>query len=111
MSKTGPVVRTKRRGGRRGSSSTHIGVALQELVNGLGIRQSLRQYDVITSWPAVVGEQVARVTEAYRMEKGVIYVRVASAPWRGELALRRKEIIEKINRLFGESIVQDIRFR
>ena len=88
-----------------------FGQALGTLVRQLGITKTLRQYDVIMSWDAIVGEKIAKVAKAQRMENGTLFVSVASAPWRAELTIMRREIIEKINAAMGNKIVKDIRFR
>jgi len=87
------------------------GAALQDLVRQLGIGRTLAEYDVLTSWERLVGEQIAKVTSPERFENGVLFIAVVSAPWRAELSLRRLEIKEKINARAGKNIVKDIRFR
>jgi predicted nucleic acid-binding Zn ribbon protein len=84
---------------------------LRALTEELGISGRLRDYEVFTSWSALVGEQIARVAEPVRLEKGVLVVHVAGAPWRNELTLRRREIIGRINEGLGNTVVTDIRFR
>ncbi len=86
-------------------------IALRELAESLGIRKTLRQYDVLTSWEAIVGEAVARVAQPVRLENGILFVHVASAPWRAELSMRRGEILGKIREHTGTTIVREIRFR
>jgi predicted nucleic acid-binding Zn ribbon protein len=81
------------------------------LARQLGIKKKLKQFSVITSWPQIVGEQVARATEAERIENGILFVKTATASWRTELTMRRMEILEKINAAAGSNIVKDIRFR
>jgi predicted nucleic acid-binding Zn ribbon protein len=88
-----------------------LNAALNDLVANLGIARKLREYNAITSWETIVGEQIARVSKAQRIDNGVLYVEVASAPWRAELSMRRREITEKINAAAGKRIVHDIRFR
>ncbi len=92
-------------------SAQPVGVALKHLVEALGIARTLKQYDVLTLWESVVGEQIARVASAQRIENGVLFVRVTTAPWRAELAMKRVEIMQKINAAIGERIVTEIRFR
>jgi len=58
-----------------------------------------------------VGDQIAKVTVAKRMENGVLFVEVANAPWRAELTMRRGEIARKINAAVGKNVVKEIRFR
>jgi predicted nucleic acid-binding Zn ribbon protein len=86
-------------------------VALSEFATSIGIARKLREYSVITSWQELVGEQIARVAKPQRIENGVLYVTVSSAPWRAELSMKRREIIEKINSVARKKVVQDIRFR
>lgn len=88
-----------------------LDAALSDLAGSLGITRKLREYSVITSWQALVGEQIARVAKPQRVEKGVLLVAVESAPWRAELTLRRREIIEKINTSIGKKAILDIKFR
>ena len=88
-----------------------LGQALHQLVHDLGIDKPLSEFEVITSWSAIVGEQISRVSTAQRIENGVLFVAVSTAPWRAELSLRRREIAEKINHYTGRKVVSDIRFR
>lgn len=88
-----------------------ITAALRAFVVDLGIAPTLAMYDVVTTWPEVVGEQIARVSVAERMENGILFVSVTSAPWRAELTMKRKSIIDKINARAGGMVVKEIRFR
>jgi predicted nucleic acid-binding Zn ribbon protein len=88
-----------------------IGKAIDDLIRRMGMTKALKQYSVITSWNEIVGEHIGRMTKAQRMEQGVLIVSVESAPWRAELTMKRREIIEKLNRAMGERVVKDIRFR
>lgn len=81
------------------------------LVQDLGIGPKMAQYDVIAAWPEVVGPQIARVTDPERMENGILYVAVKTAPWRAELAMKRLDLIEKLNTRIGTRVLNDIRFR
>jgi hypothetical protein len=92
-------------------SPVGIGPAMDAFVRDLGLAGTLAQYDILTAWPDVVGEKIARVTTAQRMDNGVLFIGVRSAAWRNELTLKRLEIIDKLNRRAGSSIVKDIRFR
>jgi predicted nucleic acid-binding Zn ribbon protein len=88
-----------------------VSSAIDSLAAQLGITRTLRQYNVITSWETIVGEQIAKVTKAEYVQNGVLFVSVATAPWRAELTMRRKEILEKISAAINKGVVKDIRFR
>ena len=79
-------------------------------MENLGIAGRIREYDAVVKWNDVVGEQIARVTEAVKIERGVLVVRVKNGPWRNELTLLKNDVIEKMNASLGEKLVKDIRF-
>ena len=95
----------------RSKTPQAVGAILQEMVRDLGIDQTLQQYNVLTSWASIVGERIARVTTPQRIENGILFVQVSSAPWRAELTMRRIEILEKVNTAAGREVVREIRFR
>jgi predicted nucleic acid-binding Zn ribbon protein len=88
-----------------------MAIALDKFVHSLGITKKMKQFSVITSWAEIVGEQLARVTTAERMENGILFVKTKTAPWRNELTMRRMEILEKVNTASGSKVVKEIRFR
>ncbi len=95
---------------RTSSSTSSLGVAIQGLLENLGIGKKIREYDAVLQWNKVVGDRIASVTEAVKIEKGVLVVRVQNGPWRNELSLLKNEVIEKLNRTLGEELVKEIRF-
>jgi predicted nucleic acid-binding Zn ribbon protein len=87
-----------------------IGFALDELVNSLGIKKKLKEYDAIIYWDSVVGKQIAKMATATRITQGVLFVHVKTSTWRNELMMRKKEIIDKLNTVVGLEAVKDIKF-
>lgn len=95
----------------RAQMAVAVGDALKRLTVSLGIAPKLRELRVLELWSEVVGEQIARVTEAERVEQGTLYVAVRSAPWRAELTMCRLELIERLNAAVGATVITEIRFR
>jgi len=95
---------------RAASSIKPLGEAIRDLVQSLGIRSKLQEYEAVIQWEGIVGEQIAKVTTATRITKGVLFVKVKTGTWRNELTIRKREIIEKINTALGEKVVGDIKF-
>ena len=81
------------------------------LLHDLGIERTVARYDVINSWPDIVGEKIAKVTVPERIDRGILFVSVATAAWRTELTLSRLAILKKITARVGSGAVKDIRFR
>ncbi len=49
-------------------------------------------------WDEAVGSRIAQRTRPWRLERGVLYVRVANAAWANELALLADDILAQLNR-------------
>ena len=96
---------------RARSNPKQIGNVLEKLFRDLGLNRRLKQYDVLTQWGEIVGETLARVSEAKRIDNGILFVRVKSSAWRNELALRKREIIKKICSRTPRGTIKDIRFQ
>lgn len=92
------------------SSIKPLGSALGELVQGLGIDKKLQEYEAVVRWEAVVGDRIAAMTSATKIQQGVLLVRVKTSTWRNELTMRKKEIIDRLNGALGAQIVKDIKF-
>ena len=90
--------------------SISIGDAVKEFLQSQGFTEKIEQADVIRMWPEIVGEQVASMTEAKRISKGLLTVKVADSAWRNELVYMRETLRRKINSRIGKDLVKDIKF-
>ncbi len=91
-------------------SPVSLQVALEQLLDRLGVGDRVREYEAVTAWSDVVGEKIAGVTRAVGIRRGQLFIEVHSSPWRQELSLRKGEIIEKLNSHLGRAVVKEIQF-
>lgn len=89
----------------------HVGAALGKLTKSLGIEKAVDEYALMAEWRGIVGEKIAAVSKPLRIDNGVMFVSVATAPWRAELSMQRHLIVKKLNQAAGREIVKEIRFR
>ena len=73
-----------------------IGDILPAVLKSAGLEQRLREQEILTIWPAVVGEHIAARTSAVKIEKGVLFVRVEHGAWMQELYFKERELIRKL---------------
>lgn len=88
-----------------------VGDLLGDVLTEMGLNKKLIQWKAVDIWPEIVGEQIARVTVAERIEHGKLIVRVATAVWRNELLFLKRDIIAKLNAALGDNVVKEIIFR
>ena len=84
---------------------------MQELIGELGIKKRIDEYQTVVRWSEIVGDHIAKVSEAIQIRRGILFVRVSASTWRNELQLRKAEIIKKLNGALGQEVVKDIKFQ
>ncbi len=93
-----------------GKKPKHIGSTLNMMFKDLGLDKKLDQVRVIELWPELVGENIARIARAERVDDGILYVKVSSMTWRTELLFQKRKILERIDERIGKKVIKDIRF-
>lgn len=88
-----------------------VGTVIEQLFSELGLRDRYHRAKILASWEDVVGEQIARISTAKRIVGRRLFVHVDNSAWRHELQLRKRDIIQKVNRYSGTSIIDDIKFQ
>ena len=83
---------------------------LNRLIKELGYEKRLEYQRLLDSWPQVVGERIADVSRAERVQNGVMVVKVDSPVWRNELALEKERILKLLQEKTGSKALVDIRF-
>jgi predicted nucleic acid-binding Zn ribbon protein len=73
--------------------------ALDAYLRRSGLKRRLDQASVVDEWAALVGPQIASVTTPEGVaENGVLFVRVATAPWMQELQLMSPDILRRLGK-------------
>ena len=86
-----------------------LSTALKKALKKSGIDRADRQNKALFVWENVVGKTVAKNCSAEEVNRGTIVVKASTPVWRNELALKKKEIVEKLNKKLGEELINDIR--
>ncbi len=89
---------------------SNLGTAAHRLIDALGLTERFREQQAVIRWPQVVGEKIARISEAMSIADGVLTVKVNSAAWRQELHYLKLSIIKSLNYDLRKEVVRDIKF-
>ena len=89
--------------------------ALSDVLAGVlrdsGIAERVDQARLIPEWPALVGPQIAAVTEPMSIAAdGTMFVRVTTNAWMNELSLMEPELLRALNSTPGRVPVKKIRW-
>ena len=88
----------------------HIQKAIKIFLKNTGLENGVAQQKAIEVWCEIVGEKVAKNTNAESIEHGTLTVKTKNPVWRQELLFQKKEIIKKLNKKLKKNIIKEIRF-
>jgi len=85
---------------------------MPRLMQRLGLRERLRETEVIDAWSKIVGDFIAAHSTPVALRDGILYVRVLQPALHYELEqISKSEILRKLKQRFGAKTIRDIRFR
>src|SRR5919109_763533 len=85
---------------------------LPKLMQRLGLRERLRETEVIDAWSKIVGDFIAAHSAPVALREGVLYVRVLQPALHYELEqIAKIDILRKLKQRFSGKIIRDVRFR
>ncbi len=88
------------------------GELMPKLMQRLGLRERLRETEVIDAWSKIVGDFIAAHSAPVALREGVLYVRVLQPALHYELEqISKSEILRKLKQRFGGKTIRDVRFR
>lgn len=88
-----------------------VGEVLERYLARSGLATRLKQAQIIPEWAALVGPQIAAVTQPESVAlDGTLFVRVATSPWMNELQLMTPDIMARINAGRGPGRIRTIRW-
>ena len=83
-----------------------IGEVIDEYMERLIGKERIR---MAAAWPGIAGSQLYGVTEFWKVENGVLYLRVRSPSARNLVNLRSSRIIRDFNEAFPDNPIKSIR--
>ncbi|MBV9009949.1 MAG: DUF721 domain-containing protein [Verrucomicrobia bacterium] len=85
---------------------------LPALMQKLGLKERLRETEVIGAWCSIVGDFIAAHSAPATLRDGILYVRVLQPALHYELErVAKPRILQKLKQRFGGKTIRDVRFR
>jgi predicted nucleic acid-binding Zn ribbon protein len=85
---------------------------LPRLLQRLGLKERLHEKDVAEAWSGIVGEFIAAHSAPVALRDGVLFVRVLQPALHYQFEqISKAEILRRLKKHFGGSVIRDIRFR
>ena len=90
------------------SDAVHISHAIQELLRTQHLKPKFDEASVVVSWERIVGKSIAKRTRRIYIRDHVLFVELQSPSLKHDLSYSKAQILEKLNREFGDGVVKEI---
>ncbi len=94
----------------RDQGMSRVADPLQRILRRIDPERRIEAYRVWEFWDDVVGEPIAARAQPARIQDGVLFVTVSSAPWMQELQFLKATILERLNARLGAPLLRDLFF-
>lgn len=89
-----------------------VGDAIIAVMEKLGLKDRLKEEEVLRCWAEIVGDFVSRHSTPQRLAAGVLTVRVLQPTLRYELdRVWKQDILSKLKAKFGARTVKEVKFQ
>lgn len=92
-------------------NAEEVGSVAHQWLRANGLEGPLNEYRLKAAWPAVAGEIVAQATRRLEIRNQTLVVSLSSSVLRGELSMRRAELIARLNKVVGVDLIYNIVFQ
>ncbi len=91
-----------------GNTPARLDGVLHKLMSSMGLARRWYGWQVVVTWPEIVGPQLAEVSRALRFAEGVLTVVVEKDVWRQELEMQMDDILARVHEHPGGKVVDRI---
>jgi len=89
----------------------NMGGLLSRILDTMGLGARLREFELMSLWDEVVGEQLSGAAQPEFIKGGRMFVVTKNSVWSNELNLYKGDIISRLNKRMGAEILKDIIFK
>ena len=92
----------------RGKNTHNVGDIIRKLMKNPKLEKKLDELDALAIWDSLIGDVLIKYITNQKIYKGILHVKVRSAPMRNELSYKKTELQQEINKRLGKPFIKDI---
>ena len=92
----------------RGKNTHNVGDIIRKLMKNPKLEGKLDELDALAIWDNLIGDALMKYIVSQKIYKGILHVKLKSAPMRNELSYKKTELKEQINKRLGKPLLKDI---
>jgi predicted nucleic acid-binding Zn ribbon protein len=87
-----------------------LGDVLETALRKLDLADAALEARAVMLWPQVVGPQMARASEAQKVQGGTLVVITRTSAWSQEFSFQKSHILRTYKERLGQEFIKDLRF-
>ena len=92
----------------RGKNTHNVGDIIRKLMKNPKLEGKLDELDALAIWDDLIGDALIKYIVHQKIYKGILHVKLKSAPMRNELSYKKTELQQQINERLGKPFLKDI---
>ena len=92
----------------RGKNTHNVGDIIRKLMKNPKLAGKLDELDALVIWDDLIGDALMKYIVSQKIHKGILHVKLKSAPMRNELSYKKTELKQQINKRLGKPFLKDI---
>ena len=104
------VYKFDRDNARRKATVVPLKEAIDQMLRSYKLQTRFNETYLEAFWEQMMGKSIASRTNRLYVRNATLYIEIASAPLRGELATAKQKLIKLINQDMGSDVVEDVVF-
>jgi hypothetical protein len=92
----------------RGKNTHNVGDIIRKLMKNPKLEGKLDELDALAIWDDLIGNTLMKYIVSQKIYKGILHVKLKSAPMRNELSYKKTELKQQINKQLGKPFLKDI---
>ena len=92
----------------RGKNTHNVGDIIRKLMKNPKLEGKLDELDALAIWDDLIGDALMKYVVSQKIYKGILHVKLKSAPMRNELSYKKTELKQQINKQLGKPFLKDI---
>ena len=92
----------------RGKNTHNVGDIIRKLMKNPKLAGKLDELDALAIWDDLIGDALMKYIISQKIYKGILHVKLKSAPMRNELSYKKTELKQQINKKLGKAFLKDI---
>jgi hypothetical protein len=92
-------------------SEYNIGEALKEFINKSKLKNGIRAVQIERIWEELMGKTIAKYTDKIEIINHTLFIHTNVGPLKQELLFQKTQIIQRINEVFGEQVINEVKIQ